>query len=67
MTSTQKGGGGVLQFVTCLRILLFLNIDLLLFLRMVGVGGSKNWSFFVDVIKGWPLLFLDNNADEEFE
>ena len=22
---------------------------------MVGVGGSKNWSFFVDVINGWPL------------
>ena len=25
MTSTQKGGGGVLKFVTCLWILLFLN------------------------------------------
>ena len=25
MTSTQKGGGEVLKFVTCLRILLFLN------------------------------------------
>ena len=22
---------------------------------MVGVGGSKSWSFFVDVINGWPL------------
>ena len=22
---------------------------------MVRVGGSKNWSFFVDVINGWPL------------
>ena len=25
MTSTRKGGGGVLKFVICLRILLFLN------------------------------------------
>ena len=25
MTSPQKGGGGVLKFVSCLRILLFLN------------------------------------------
>ena len=36
---------------------------------MLGVGGSKNWSFFVDVIKGWPLslcFFLSVSISMEF-
>ena len=30
---------------------------------MVEVGGSKNWSFFVDVINGWPLIKKYVTAD----
>ena len=42
MTSTQKGGGGILTFVTCLRILLFLNNrSNCSFLWMVGWGVKK--------------------------
>ena len=53
MTSTRKGGGGVLKFVTCLRMLFFLNNrSIVHFCGWWGVGGSKNWSFFVDVING---------------
>ena len=54
MMSTRKGGGGDLRFVTCLQILLFLNIrSIVHFWGRWGWGvGSKNWSFFVDVISG---------------
>ena len=49
MTSTQKRGGRVLKFVTCLWILLFLNNKSIVYFCgwwegvEVGVGGSKNW------------------------
>ena len=57
MTSTRKGGGGVLKFFTCLRILLFLNNrSIVRYCGWWGVGGSKTWSFFMDVINGWPLI-----------
>ena len=38
MTSTQKRGGGVLKFVTCLQVLLFL--DLFFTFADRGGGGS---------------------------
>ena len=36
-------------------VLKFVKFVYCSFLRMVRVVGSKNWSFFVDVINGWPL------------
>ena len=54
------GGGRVLKFVTCLQILLFLNIDLLLLWAEGGgmetkFGGSQNCFFIVDVMHElWP-------------
>ena len=36
MTSTQKRGGGVLKFVTCLQVLLFLD----LFFTFADGGGG---------------------------
>ena len=36
MTSTQKRGGGVLKFVTCLQVLLFLD----LFFTFADRGGG---------------------------
>ena len=38
MTSTQKRGGGVLKFVTCLQVLLFL--DFFFFFFPLGGGGG---------------------------
>ena len=39
-----EGGGGVLKFVTCLWILLFLsNRSILIFVDGGGGVGSKNW------------------------
>ena len=52
MMFTRKSGGGVLKFVTCLQILLFLKIDLLIIFADGGGRGSKNWSFFVGVTNG---------------
>ena len=52
MAFTQKGCGGVLKFVTCLSIILFLNN---MSMQMGKLGRQKNWSFFVDVINVWPL------------
>ena len=54
LTSTRKGGGRVLKFVMCLRILLFFNNrSMVHFCRWWG-RGVKNWSFFVNVINGSP-------------
>ena len=39
MTSTQKRGGGVLKFVTCLQVLLFLDL-FFTFADGGGGGGS---------------------------
>ena len=39
MTSTQNRGGGVLKFVTCLQVLLFLDL-FFTFADGVGVGGG---------------------------
>ena len=56
LTSTEKGGGGVLKFVTCLCILLFLNNrSIIRFCEWWGWEGQKIGIFFVDVIIGWPL------------
>ena len=40
MTSTQKRGGGVLKFVTCLQVLLFLDLFFTFADRGGGVGGG---------------------------
>lgn len=53
MTSTLKGvcvwGGEALRFVTCLRILLFLDYRSIVHFCRWAVG-SQNCSFFVDFI-----------------
>ena len=49
MTSTQTGGGGVLKFVTCLWILVFLN-NRFIFIFVdggVGEGGGKKIGNFL--------------------
>ena len=43
MTSTQKGGGEVLKFVTCLWILLFLSNRSIVHFCGGWEGVSKNW------------------------
>ena len=46
MTSKQKGGGGVLKFVTCLWILLFPNNrSIVHFSEWWGRGGQKIGNF----------------------
>ena len=54
MAPTQKGvGGGVLKFVICMRILLFLSKRAIVHLYRWGgriwARGTQNWSFFVKV------------------
>ena len=51
MTFTRNGGGGVLKFVTCLQILLFLNNRSIV-----------HFCWFVDVISGWLLRLEVQNA-----
>ena len=51
MTSTRKGDGGLLTFVTCLGILLFKNNRSdVHFYGWRGWGRSQNLSFLADVI-----------------
>ena len=46
MMSTRKGGGGVFKFVTCLRILLFLNNRSIVHFADGGGRGIKKLVIF---------------------
>ena len=55
MTSTQNRGGGVLKFVTCLQVLLFLD---LFFTFADGVGGGVGGGGGVGVGGGLCVIKL---------